>query len=72
MVQSQLEEGCVAEPCNIQLVRVWHKNQLSRLFLHEVTQLLKDVWTFLLPTRPCTDVEDSADEPHNRVKVKED
>lgn len=72
MVQSQLEEGCVAEPCNIQLVRVWHQNQLSRLFLYEVTQLLKDVWTFLLPTQPCTDVEDSAGKPHNRVKVKED
>lgn len=72
MVQSQLEEGCVAEPCNIQLVRVWHQNQLSRLFLYELTQLLKDVWTFLLPTQPCTDVEDSAGKPHNRVKVKED
>ena len=72
MVQSQLEEGCVAEPCNIQLVRVWHQNQLSRLFLYEVTQLLKDVWTFLLPTQPCTDVEDSAGKPHNRVKVTED
>ena len=83
MVQSQLEEGCVAEAHNIQVVRVWHSSELLHLFLHEVIQLVKDtratraaaatslyLKSFLF-TQRCTDVETSAGRFH-RVKLKTD
>ena len=81
MVQSQLEEGCVAEARNIQVVRVWHSSELLRLFVHEVIQLVKDtratraaaatslyLKSFLF-TQRCTVVETSAGRLH-RVKLK--
>eukprot|EP00438_Fugacium_kawagutii_P015368 Skav225128 [mRNA] locus=scaffold1056:6372:6962:+ [translate_table: standard] len=69
MVHSELEEACVAQPCRIQLVRVWPENQLSRLVAHEVLRLFADALTFWPITIPiCTEVECSAGKPHNRVR----
>lgn len=69
MVFSQLEEGCIAAPHNIQLVRVWPLKRLHRLLIHEIMQLLKDAWIFLFP---CTD-EQNVEKFHRMdLKIKKD
>ena len=73
MVHSGLEEGCIAEPRRVRLVRVWPTRCILRILSHEAFQLVRDAWKVCLkPARKCADMELGAARLHNRVKVKQD